>query len=80
MTKVYCFANNKGGSGKSTTCANVAYAMALEGLRVLMIDCDGQSNLTLSYFDEEQTLEFAESGRNLYAYLRLTEKRSKNAM
>lgn len=70
MTKVYCFANNKGGSGKSTTCANVAYAMALEGLRVLMIDCDGQSNLTLSYFDEEQTLGFAESGKNLYAYLR----------
>ncbi len=70
MTKVYCFANNKGGSGKSTTCANVAYAMALEGLRVLMIDGDGQSNLTLSYFDEEQTLAFAEDGRNLYAYLR----------
>lgn len=70
MTKVYCFANNKGGSGKSTTCANVAYAMALEGLRVLMIDGDGQSNLTLSYFDEEQTLAFSEDGRNLYAYLR----------
>ena len=70
MTKVYCFANNKGGSGKSTTCANVAYAMALEGLRVLMIDGDGQSNLTLSYFDEEQTLSFAETDRNLYAYLR----------
>ena len=70
MTKVYCFANNKGGSGKSTTCANVAYAMALEGLRVLMIDGDGQSNLTLSYFDEEQTLAFAEDSRNLYAYLR----------
>ncbi|MBO5789895.1 MAG: AAA family ATPase [Clostridia bacterium] len=70
MTKVYCFANNKGGSGKSTTCANVAYAMALEGLRVLMIDGDGQSNLTLSYFDEEQTLAFAENEQNLYAYLR----------
>ena len=70
MTKTYCFANNKGGSGKSTTCANVAYAMALEGLRVLMIDGDGQSNLTLSYFDEEQTLAFAENNQNLYAYLR----------
>ena len=31
MTKVIAFANNKGGSGKSTTCANVAYAMTMDG-------------------------------------------------
>ena len=65
-TKVICFANNKGGSGKSTTCANVGYSMVSEGKRVLLIDGDMQMNLTLSYFDEESSLGFAESGENLY--------------
>ena len=48
-TKTICFANNKGGSGKSTTCANVAYQMAQEGKKVLLIDGDMQLNLTLSF-------------------------------
>ena len=26
-TKTICFANNKGGSGKSTTCSNVGYGL-----------------------------------------------------
>ena len=30
-TQVICFANNKGGSGKSTTCSNVGAAMAAKG-------------------------------------------------
>ena len=30
-TKVICFANNKGGSGKSTTCANVGYGLTQLG-------------------------------------------------
>ena len=42
MTRVICFANNKGGSGKSTTCANVGYSMVSEGKRVLLIDGDMQ--------------------------------------
>ena len=53
ITKTICFANNKGGSGKSTTCANVAYQMAQEGKRVLLIDGDMQLNLTLSFFPED---------------------------
>ncbi len=65
-TKIICFANNKGGSGKSTTCANVGYSMVTEGKRVLLIDGDMQMNLTLSYFDEDASLGFAESGENLY--------------
>ncbi len=65
-TKIICFANNKGGSGKSTTCANVGYSMVTEGKRVLLIDGDMQMNLTLSYFDEDTALGFAESGENLY--------------
>ena len=37
-TKVICFTNNKGGSGKSTTCSNVGCAMAMAGKKVLLID------------------------------------------
>lgn len=66
MTKVICFANNKGGSGKSTTCASIAYAFSQEGKKVLLIDGDMQLNLTLSYFSEDKALEIASSEKNLY--------------
>ena len=65
-TKVICFANNKGGSGKSTTCSNIAYALSLEGKKVLMIDGDMQLNLSLAFFPEDQVLEMAKSEKNLY--------------
>ena len=70
QTTVICFANNKGGSGKSTTCCNVGYSMATEGKRVLLIDGDMQMNLTLSYFDDETSLGFAKSGENLYTAIK----------
>ena len=66
-TKVICFANNKGGSGKSTTCANVGYSLAGSGKKVLLIDGDMQLNLSLSFFPEDEVLQFAKSDRNLYA-------------
>ncbi|WP_099467067.1 ParA family protein [Konateibacter massiliensis] len=66
MTKVICFANNKGGSGKSTTCSNVGYGLTLLGKKVLLIDGDMQLNLSLSFFSEEEVLEFARSDKNLY--------------
>ena len=69
-TKVICFANNKGGSGKSTTCSNVGYGMASEGKRVLLIDGDMQMNLTLSFFTEEEALDMARSEKNLYHAIR----------
>ena len=65
-TKVISFANNKGGSGKSTTASNVGGALALAGKRVLLIDGDMQMNLTLSFMDEECALGYAQSGNNLY--------------
>ena len=69
-TKVICFANNKGGSGKSTTCSNVGAALALAGYRVLMVDGDMQLNLSLSFLPEEQVLELARSEKNLYHAIR----------
>ena len=65
-TKVIAFANNKGGSGKTTSVSNVGHAMAKMGYRVLLIDADMQVNLTLSFFDEEMALGFAGSGKNLF--------------
>ena len=65
-TVTIAFANNKGGSGKSTTCANVGYALSTLGKKVLLIDGDMQMNLTLSFFDDEASLEYAKSSTNLY--------------
>ena len=65
-TKVICFANNKGGSGKSTTCANVGYGLTQLGKKVLLIDGDMQLNLSLSFFNEDTVLEYAQSMDNLY--------------
>ena len=39
-TKTICFTNNKGGSGKSTACANLAYELSKAGKKVLLIDAD----------------------------------------
>lgn len=69
-TKVICFTNNKGGSGKSTTCANLGYELSAAGQNVLLVDGDMQLNLSLSFFEEEQVMEFVESGRTLYEAIR----------
>lgn len=65
-TKVICFANNKGGSGKTTTCSNVGFGLRELGKKVLMIDGDMQLNLSLSLFDEDTVLAYAQSDKNLY--------------
>lgn len=69
-TTVICFANNKGGSGKSTSCANVGYALAQQGKRVLLLDGDMQLNLSLSFFPEEEVLTMAQGEKNLYYAIR----------
>lgn len=69
-TRVICFTNNKGGSGKSTTCANLGYELSAAGRKVLLVDGDMQLNLSLSFFDEERVLELAGSGKTLYDAVR----------
>ena len=65
-TMTICFTNNKGGSGKSTTCSNVGAAMAMAGKKVLLVDGDMQLNLSLSFFSEDEVLKMAAGEKNLY--------------
>ncbi len=51
MTKqaaIMAVVNQKGGTGKTTTCENLGIGLAMEGKRVLVVDTDPQASLTIS--------------------------------
>ena len=56
-TRTIAIANQKGGTGKSTTAASLGIALSMRGKRVLLVDADPQGDLTTSLGWDPDRLE-----------------------
>lgn len=59
MAHVFALAMQKGGVGKTTTTLNLGVGLAQRGARVLLIDLDPQSNLTLGLGIDPRTFKYS---------------------
>ena len=74
MTRIYAFANQKGGVGKTTSAVNIGAFLSAQGRGVLVVDIDPQANATSSLGLDEQLVESLKAGEKASIYHALIEK------
>jgi septum site-determining protein MinD len=62
MGRSICIASGKGGVGKSTLCANLASALAVNGMQVSIVDTCGENSAMPIFFGGEIAFRDSEAG------------------